>query len=87
MSNTDIIIRIFIFISPFFLPWWISFIFAIAAVFYFNGYYDIVGIGFICDILYHTETTKIGLYGFTLFACIIFVLIKQIKKRLMVYEN
>jgi hypothetical protein len=85
MSKIFILIRILILLAPFFLPWWISLIAVLAAVFYFDSYYEIILIGFMYDVLYHSANTMFGLYGFTLISCVLFVLVKQIKKRLILY--
>ncbi|MEY4440616.1 MAG: hypothetical protein RLY49_242 [Candidatus Parcubacteria bacterium] len=85
MDKIRIVIRILILLSPFFLPWWLVIIFTLAALFYFETYYEIFLIGLFFDVLYHSANTKFGLYGFILIACILFVLVKQIKKRLILY--
>lgn len=85
MNKTCIFLRILIVLSPFFLPWWISLILALAALFYFESYYEIVLIGFMYDVLYYSANTAFGLYGFTLLACTLFIFVKQIKKRLILY--
>lgn len=85
MQKINIILRIFILISPFIFPWWVPLILACAALFYFQSYYEIIFIGLIFDIVYHSASTVFGLYGFTLISCALFVLVKQIKQRLILY--
>lgn len=85
MSKIHNLIRLLLVLAPFFLPWWLMLIFVLAAVFLYDRYYEIILIGFMCDILYHSEVTYIGLYGFTLLACILFILVKQIKQKLILY--
>lgn len=85
MNKLNLLIRIFILLSPFFLPWWVVLIAVLSALFLYDSYYEIIVIGLVCDILYHSKNTMFGLYGFTLIACLLYVIIKQIKQRLIVY--
>lgn len=85
MNKKDIYIRIGILLSVFMLPWWFVLILVCAGLFYFENFYEILFIGLFFDILYHSAHTVFGLYGFTLIACILFLIVKQIKKRLIVY--
>lgn len=85
MKKLHILIRILILFSPFLFPWWASLILVLAASFYFDVYYEIILIGLIFDILYHSTNTMFGLYGFTLISCLLFIVIKQIKQRLILY--
>lgn len=85
MKKRDIYIRIALLLGVFVLPWWVVVICASAALFYFENFYEIILIGLCFDILYHSAHTSFGLYGFILIACVLFLLVKQIKKRLIVY--
>ena len=85
MNKLNLLIRICILLSPFIFPWWVILIFGLSALFLYDTYYEIIWIGLVCDILYHSENTIVGLYGFTMFACFLFIVIKQIKQRLIVY--
>ena len=85
MKSLNPLIRILIVVSPFFLPWWIVFILALAALFYFDSFYEIVALGLICDVLYASSHSLVGLYGFTLISGLILILVRQIKKRLIMY--
>ena len=85
MNKIHIVIRALIIISPFFVPWWIVLIAVFAALFFYDSYYESIVIAYVCDILYHTDNSFLGLYGLTLATCLIFVLVKQIKQRLIVY--
>ena len=85
MSKLSLLSRIAILVSPFFVPWWIVLLLALAAVFWFETYYEIVLLGMICDVLYASSHSLFGLYGFTLISGLIFMLVRQIKKRLIMY--
>jgi hypothetical protein len=85
MQKKDIYIRIAILLSLFVLPWWTVLIFLFASLFYFENFYEVICMGLFFDILYHSDNTMFGLYGFTIVACVLFLLSKQIKKRLIVY--
>lgn len=85
MNKVHIIIRICIVISPFFFPWWISLILGLSALFYYEKYYEIIALGLIWDILYYSQTTIFGLYGFSILSIGLFLIVKQIKKRLILY--
>jgi hypothetical protein len=85
MKKSNTIIRILILLSVFISPWWVAVILACAGVFYFDRFYEIILIGLFFDILYHSTNTAFGLYGFTIIACVLFVTVKQIKQRLIVY--
>ena len=85
MKKINLTIRVLIVLSVFVLPWWVPVILACAGLFYFDRFYEIILIGLFFDILYHSANTPFGLYGFTLIACTLFVCVKQIKQRLIVY--
>ena len=85
MNNIELILRILVLLSPFFLPWWLAVIFILAALFYFDTYYEILILGFFFDVLYHSANTMFGLYGFILISCLLFICVKQFKKRLVLY--
>jgi hypothetical protein len=85
MSNLSLLSRILILISPFFVPWWIVLLLALASLFFFESYYEILVLGLICDVLYASSHTFFGLYGFTLISGLLLILVGQIKKRLIMY--
>lgn len=85
MNKIQIIIRLAILISPFFLPWWLVVIFVCAALFFYDRYYEIFLISIILDSMYSTQHTSLGVYAFTLGAFGLYIAIHQIKKRLLVY--
>ncbi len=85
MKKINIGIRIIALLSPFIFPWWVALICACAALFYFETFYEIIILGLFFDVLYHSNNTLFGLYGFTLISCVLFVVVAQIKKRLIVY--
>lgn len=85
MNKIHAIIRFLSVISPFFLPWWLVLLFVFAALFFYENYYESILIAYLCDVLYHTDNTFLGLYGITLISCVVFIGVKQIKQRLIVY--
>jgi hypothetical protein len=85
MNKVSLLSRILIVVSPFLVPWWVVLILAIAALFLFDSYYEIVLIGIFCDVLYSSSHSFFGLYGLTLMSCALFVVIGQVKKRLIMY--
>lgn len=85
MNKVHIIIRICIILSPFFVPWWISLILGLSALFYYEKFYEIIVLGFIWDVVYHSQVTTFGLYGFSIASVVLFMLVRQIKKRLILY--
>lgn len=85
MKKINIIIRICILVSPFLFPWWVPLVFGLAALFSYENYYEIIILGLLSDILYNSNNSFFGLYGFTLISCLLFVIVAQIKQRLIVY--
>lgn len=78
-------IRIFLLMTPFILPWWVVLILISAAMFYYQTYYEICIIGLLFDVLYYSNNTFLGLYGFSIASIILFGIVFQIKKRLLLY--
>ncbi len=85
MNKLILLSRILILASPFFLPWWVVLIFALAALFFFETYYEIVVLALICDVLYASSHSFFGLYGLTLISGLLLITVGQIKKRLIMY--
>ncbi|MBI5005325.1 MAG: hypothetical protein HZC03_01845 [Candidatus Lloydbacteria bacterium] len=76
-----------LFISLFIVPWWASFIFALAGVFFFADFYEIVLAGFIVDMLYDGGNSAFFGTRFlsTLVGLLLFAGGSFIKKRLVFY--
>ncbi len=85
MNKLNLLSRILIVVSPFLIPWWAVLILALAALFMFDTYYEIMLLGLICDVLYSSSHSSFGLYGFTLVSGLLLVAVGQIKKRLIMY--
>lgn len=85
MSKLSLLSRILILVTPFFLPWWVVLVLTLAALFFYETYYEIVALGLICDVLYASSHTFFGLYGLTLVSALLLVAVGQIKKRLIMY--
>ncbi len=85
MSKLSLLSRILILVTPFFLPWWVVLVLALAALFFFETYYEIVVLGLICDVLYISSHSFFGLCGLTLISGLLLIIVGQIKKRLIMY--
>ena len=83
MNNLKLLSRIVVLVLPFFVPWWLVLIAALSALFFFDSYYEIILLGLICDVLYASSHSFFGLYGLTLVSAVLFVLVGQIKKKLI----
>ncbi|NQV88420.1 MAG: hypothetical protein HQ402_02615 [Parcubacteria group bacterium] len=84
-----IIIDALLFIGIFVFPGYIFVIVALALVFYFNSYYEILIAGFIIDSVYGVSLDMFfGLnFAFTLYSAIIFLTSLYLKKKLKFYQN
>jgi hypothetical protein len=71
----------------FITPWWIPFLIAVALVFYYPSYYEIIVLGFAIDILYGAPTENF--YGFTFVATLvgltILLISSPLRRRLSFY--
>jgi hypothetical protein len=76
-----IIAGIFIFLALVLLPWWMTFIFLLIAVIYFNFYYEAVFAGFLLDSLYGSPNF-FSKFIFTLIFGLLILVIEFLKKRL-----
>lgn len=85
MKKINIFIRFVLLLSPFLVPWWFVGILSLAALFFFNFYWEIVLIGIILDIIYATSFSYFGMYIFTIGSLLSFWAISHIKQRLIVY--
>lgn len=85
MNKLNLLIRLLILVSPFLVPWWLVLVFVLAAFSMYDSYYEVIAIGLICDVLYLTSQSFVGMYGLTLAACALLVIGQQIKKRLIMY--
>lgn len=52
MIRKRVLVSILLFLSLFFLPWWITSVFAIVFLMKFNDPYEVVAVGFFIDYLY-----------------------------------
>ncbi|MDO8430647.1 MAG: hypothetical protein Q7S72_01485 [Candidatus Taylorbacteria bacterium] len=92
-SKRDIIIRIATAILMFcFIMWgywWMTWCLAIALLFYFPVYYEIILWGIIYDALYGTSLPEFWniRYIFTILSIAFFILAFTLRKRLIVYDK
>lgn len=72
-------------LSPFVLPWWISFLLCISLIFFFDNLYEVIAVGVIIDYLYGSH---FDIYGFTLIFTVIlticFYLISKFKSQIFI---
>ncbi len=87
-DNNPMLLRIFtgivLFLSILFLPWWVSAVIAISAVFFFKSYYEIIAAGFLIDALYGAPRAwffDLSVIG-GVFAVVAFFLIQWLKRRI-----
>jgi len=87
------ILRIFVntilFLSVFYLPWWVTIFFVVIGIFLFKNFYEGIFVGLLIDLLYGTGAKEF--YGiwfvFTVSTAIFFILGERIKKNIRVYES
>ena len=83
-----VIANIFLFLSVLFLPWWMTAIFIIAALFIFKNFYEAIAWGFFGDLLYGISIAAFFNFGLflTLGAGTIFFIVEFLKKRIRYYQ-
>lgn len=62
-----------LFILFFVLPWWLTFIFAICLVLFFNFYAEAIILGFLFELIYGGK--GVNFFGFTHFFLVFFLLL------------
>lgn len=69
--------------------WWFTWCFAIALLFYFRNYYEIILWGIIYDAIYSMSLPEYGniRYIFTISSIILFILAFIFRKSLIVYDD
>lgn len=85
MNKINIYIRIILLCLPFFAPWWLVVIFSLAALFFYDFYWEVIIIGIILDTIYTTSLGVLGLYFFTIASLVCLFVTYHIKQRLIVY--
>lgn len=85
MNKINISIRIILLCLPFIVPWWLVVILSLAALFFFNFYWEVVIIGIMLDTIYTTSLGVLGLYFFTITSLVCLFVTYHIKQRLIVY--
>ena len=68
-------------------PWWIIIIAAVAFLFVYNSYYEIVLWGLCLDEIYGTSHHIPYSLIATVVACLLFIAVYFLKKRLMIYRS
>ncbi len=79
--------NLIIFASLLFFPWWVTLFLALAAVFFFKAFYEILAWALVGDFLYSTRTELFFniQFVFTLCAAGIFFLAERTKKMTRFY--
>lgn len=76
-------------VAIFFFPWWIVGISIAILSLYFSKYYEIIGAGFLIDLVYGAPVAYF--FGFpytvTLIATVFFIVVQYIKSRLRHYDT
>jgi hypothetical protein len=85
LLTARIFFNIILFLSVFFLPWWISILLGLIFVFIFSEYYEIIVLGLLLDSLY-SETGSFKSALFTLAAVVVFIVAFEIRKRMRIYS-
>ena len=82
-----VIATVVLFLSIFFMPFWVSFIIALCAMMYFRYFFEALILFFIGDLMYGTNEPKFfGItFVLTLTACILFACVEFMKTRLKYY--
>jgi len=80
ISTVCILIGLFIF------PWWVSALVALAALFYFPRYIEVVFIAVVIDGLYgHVAALSFLPYIATVIALVFYILVQHVRSRLIMY--
>jgi len=82
------IANLILFFSVLFLPWWVTAIFIVVAIFIFKKFYEAIAWGFFGDLIYGISIAAFFNFGLflTLGAGIIFFIIEFLKKRIRYYQ-
>lgn len=88
MQSTRIFFVIALCMLIIWAPWWLVWCCAIALLFYFPNYYEIIIWGIVYDALYGISLPAFWNieYIFTLFSILLFVMAVILKKRLIMYD-
>jgi hypothetical protein len=75
---------IVLFLSIFFVPWWLVVAFAVVGLFTFSSFYEILFLGIVLDSLYNAPIAPFRHFQFvvTLLCVFLFVVIEALKRRL-----
>jgi hypothetical protein len=81
---TRVLFGIFLIISAFIFPWWISIILACIGMFKFKNLYEVIVVGIIIDSMYGLNLSIFGFeFVFSLILIISFYLISILKDRVL----
>lgn len=80
-----ILYGLFIILCAFVAPWWVSVVFSIIGLFYFEKLYEVVVVGIIIDSLYGANLEVLNFsFIFTIFFIIAYYGISHLRKNLLI---
>jgi len=84
-----VLINAFIFISIFYLPWWVTTIVVLSGVIFFKNFYEAILAGLIIDMIYGAKTVEFANIWFVFTASYtgVYVLSNYLKKNIRLYET
>lgn len=83
---TRLLFSVGLFIAAFILPWWLTVLITLAALFYFPHFYEAVCIGLILDAVYGSYVLFSSFsYAMTLAALILVFMVTKIRERMIMY--
>jgi len=87
--TSRILLNIAIISSVFYFPWWLVATLVVIGAFLFDGFYEMIFIGFLLDVLYGARAEEF--YGiwfvFTIIFTTMYIIIKRLKKNIRFYET
>jgi hypothetical protein len=79
-----VLFGIFLILSIFIFPWWISFLLSLLGLFYFENLYEVIVVGLGIDVLYGVHFNVLGFdLFFTIIMLVIFYLITVFKRQII----
>lgn len=81
-----LIFSVFLIVTLFIFPWWLTLIFVLSGSFYFKNFYEAALIGLAMDSLYGSVVVYDNLiYKFTIISLISVFVINKIRQKLIMY--
>jgi len=81
-----ILVDVILVVGAFLLPWWVTAILGLAALFYFKNFYEAIAIGLVLDSIYGTSAIFNSFpYLLTMSALVLVLLVTNIRSRMIMY--